>query len=181
MAIYKLASEVTQHHFHHILLVEASQANLNSREGYIYPTSQWTGCQRTCGHVLFFIEIYLTYNIILVLWVQHNDSIFVYIEKWSSQSITIHSYIFLLVMSTFKIYSLSNFQIYNTVLLTIVTNAVHYIPMTYLFYNWKFVSFDHFTHFAHQHPPPLATTNLFCSLYLWVLFLCVFFFFRFHI
>ena len=46
---------------------------------------------------------------------------------------------------TFKIYSLSNFQMGNAVLLTIIT-------MTYLFYNWKFIRFDPLTHL----PPTLG-------------------------
>ena len=50
-----------------------------------------------------------------------------------------HTYLyifFFLLMKTFNIYSLRNFQIYNTVSLTIVTML--YIPTTYLFYNNKF-------------------------------------------
>ena len=43
------------------------------------------------------------------------------------------------VVRTFKVYSLSNFQIYNTVTLTVV----HYTLSTYLSCNWKFVPFDH--------------------------------------
>ena len=41
-----------------------------------------------------------------------------------------------------KIYSLGNFKIYNTVLLTILSMLC--IPRTCLSYNWKFVSFEHF-------------------------------------
>ena len=37
-------------------------------------------------------------------------------------------------------------------------HAVHYIPMTYLFYNWKFMLFNSFQLFC---PLPLATSNLF--------------------
>lgn len=69
------------------------------------------------------------------------------------------------VVSLSKFSSLLIVQICNTVLLTVVlitvVNAVHYILGTYLFYNWKLVPFDTFTHFAH--PPttlPLAPTNL---------------------
>ena len=38
-----------------------------------------------------------------------------------------------------------------------------YIPMNYLFYNWKFVHFDHFHPYnaLRPLPPPLATTSLF--------------------
>ena len=50
---------------------------------------------------------------------------------YPSPYITIHSYNFFLVMRTFKNYSLSNIQICNTVLLTIVSHhAVGYITMT---------------------------------------------------
>ena len=67
----------------------------------------------------------------------------------------------------FKIYSLINFQIYSTVLLTIV--AMLYIPNPwpiYLFYNYlfcnrKFVHFDSFHSFCPPHPPLLVTTDLF--------------------
>lgn len=62
---------------------------------------------------------------------------------------------FPLVMRTFKFGSLSIFQMSNTVLLTVVlitiVNAVHYIPGTYLFYNWKLVPFDSL-HPLHPHP-----------------------------
>ena len=37
-------------------------------------------------------------------------------------------------------------------------HAVHYIPMTYLFYNWKFILFNSFHLF---YPLPLATSDLF--------------------
>ena len=49
--------------------------------------------------------------------------------------------------------------------------GVHYIPMAYLFYDWKFVRFDSLTQFVHSLPTPpphlsgspssLATTSLF--------------------
>ena len=45
------------------------------------------------------------------------------ITTTSLTSITTYNYNFFLVMRTFKIYSLSNFQIYNTVLLTTVTSC----------------------------------------------------------
>lgn len=56
--------------------------------------------------------------------------------------ITIVTYFSLLVMRTFKNYSLSNFQIQNAVLLT-DHHAVHYISRTDLFRNWKVVPFDY--------------------------------------
>ena len=66
--------------------------------------------------------------------------------------IVIHT--FFLVMRTFKICSLSKLQIYNTVLLTIVTML--YIPSPGLIYFiTKFVPFDHL------HPiPPTPTPCL---------------------
>ena len=54
------------------------------------------------------------------------------------------------MIRTFKNYSLSDFQIPNTLLLT-SHQIVHYIPVAYLFYNWKFVLFDPFHLFC---PPP---------------------------
>lgn len=64
---------------------------------------------------------------------------------------------FFLVIKSFKIHSDSNFQTYNTVWLTIFTNAGHYILMTYY---WKFEPFDHL-HSFYFHLLLLATTNMF--------------------
>ena len=59
-------------------------------------------------------------------------------------------------MRTVKINSLSNFQIHNTVLLTILTTLyINHITRIYLFYNWKFVPFDHLHPFR-----PLPTLHL---------------------
>lgn len=69
----------------------------------------------------------------LVLGVQHNDFLYVYIVEGLPQKLTpITSQLqhVFLVMRTFKINSLRHFQIYNTILLTIVTNAVRYIPIS---------------------------------------------------
>ena len=55
-------------------------------------------------------------------------------------------------MRTFKMYSLSDFQIYNTVLLTVVTMLYIYIPRGYLSYDWKLLPFDH----LHPFPSPLT-------------------------
>ena len=55
---------------------------------------------------------------------------------------------FFLLMRTFKIYYLSNFQIRNTIILIVFSYMIHYISMTYLFYTWKFVPLNPFTHFA---------------------------------
>ena len=49
----------------------------------------------------------------------------------ATTSILSHNYHFFFVVRTSKIYSLSNFQVYNTVLLTVITmlhHAAHYIP-----------------------------------------------------
>ena len=82
----------------------------------------------------------------LVSVVQHDDSVFVCIVKWHcSKSSYLSPYIvtkiILLVMRTLKIYSLSNFQTQDTILLTFVTVLwqTHYIPMAYLSYNRKCV------------------------------------------
>ena len=39
-------------------------------------------------------------------------------------------------------------------------HAMPFIPIAYLFCNWKFVPFDPFNHLAHP-TPPLAITSLF--------------------
>lgn len=70
-----------------------------------------------------------------ILW---ND----YHHKVSQQSITSHNYYL-----SFNLYSLINFQVYNTLLVTIVTTlSAPEQPRTYSCYNGKFVPFD-------QHPP----------------------------
>ena len=57
------------------------------------------------------------------------------------------------MVRTFKINSFSNFQIYNTVLWTVVTcYTLH--ARTYLSYNWKFVPFDHLYPFCPPCPRP---------------------------
>lgn len=56
-------------------------------------------------------------------------------------------------MRTFKIYSLSNFQMYNIALLAIATILyLHAQDLKIL--HWEFVSFDHLTHF-----PPSSSGN----------------------
>ena len=81
----------------------------------------------------------LRYNwhITLVSCVQHNDSIFACTAKWSPHyvclpSITTYLQINFLAMRTFKIYCLSNFQLYNMVLLTMVTTP--YVTSSWLIY-----------------------------------------------
>ena len=83
-------------------------------------------------------------------------------------------------MRTFKIYSLSNFQICNTVLLTSHQATYYYIPMTYFilfiyffFSNWKLLNFlTSFTHPPWLQQPPYLFSVLMSSLVL---------LFRFHI
>ena len=60
------------------------------------------------------------------------------------------------------IYFLNHFQIYNPVLLAILTllNIIEYIPRTHLSYNWKFVSFYH----LHISPTSSASESLIHSL-----------------
>lgn len=57
------------------------------------------------------------------------------------------------MIRTFQIYSHSDFQIYNSIINS-SHQAIHYISSNYLFYNWNFVSFDHFYPFAHPLPLP---------------------------
>ena len=54
-----------------------------------------------------------------------------------STTITIHIDFSFLIMRTVRVYSPSNFQVYNTVL-----TIVAMLNYTYLFYNWRFVPFD---------------------------------------
>ena len=64
------------------------------------------------------------------------------------------------VLRTFKIYSLSSFQICNIILLIIV--AILYItsPWCIYFMTESLYLFTLFTHFAHPPYPSLATSNL---------------------
>ena len=80
-------------------------------------------------------------------------------NKSSYHSLPYRVTIFFMII--FKIYSLSNFQICNTILL-IRHHATPCIFMAYLFCTWKFISFD-LLHPSYQAPPasPLATTSLF--------------------
>ena len=71
--------------------------------------------------------------------------------------------IFFLMMRIFKIYSLSNFQIYISI--NDSHYATHYIPMTDVFNNWKFVAFDHFDYPLTPDSLSLATTNLFSVIF----------------
>ena len=60
---------------------------------------------------------------------------------------------------TFKIYSLSSFQICSTVLLTVVTMLYINIPRTYVFCNCKLIPFDPFTILPHMSPFPCPSCH----------------------
>ena len=51
--------------------------------------------------------------------------------------------------------------------------ALNYIPMSYLFYSWKFIPFHPLTPFTHQLLPTSATHQI-CSAYLWAWVFCLF-------
>ena len=116
----------------------------------------------------FFIEVWLTCNSILVPGVQHNDPIFMYIAKWSPllSLVNIHHhrdlYLFLLVIRTFTIDSLSNFQMCSTVLLITVTMLYIASPWFTYFITGSFYILTCFTHFVH--PPRLCLWQLPISL-----------------
>lgn len=78
------------------------------------------------------------------------------------KSVTIHSYkLFFLVMRIFKTYSFSNFEICNTILLTIAPCSTLHPPHLFI-YIWGFVSFDPLPLFCLPFKlPPLANTNLY--------------------
>lgn len=80
-------------------------------------------------------------------------------------------------MKTIKIYCLNNFQIYNTVLLTIVNHIV--LHPNSLLYGWKLVPFNPFTNFTHVSPSPSGTHQSVSCIYD-LRFLSVLFF-KFHI
>ena len=95
-------------------------------------------------------------------------------------SVTIYSYrIFFLIMRNFKIYSFSNFQICNIILLAIhwygySLHAIHYIPCFFFILSledWKFIPLIPFTYSAHLPSVPLVATTLFS------VFMCLFIFF----
>ena len=56
-------------------------------------------------------------------------------------------------MRTLKFYSLNRFSICPTTVLAIWIHVVHYVPRTYLSYNWIFVPFSTFLQFS---LPPLS-------------------------
>ena len=82
---------------------------------------------------------------------------------------------FFLVMKTFKISSLCNFQICNIVLLIIVIMIHVTSPRLISFMIGSLYLLTTFTHSAHPSPLFLATTNLFCICDLrFCLFVCLF-------
>lgn len=85
-----------------------------------------------------------------------------YHSRFSSTSITSHSYKFFLVVRTFKISSLSNFQIDNIVLLTKATMLYIAFPGLIYLTTRSLYLLTTFSHFSHSPSPPLTTTNLFC-------------------
>ena len=89
-------------------------------------------------------DMFTAYNIMIgYMYMLQNDLH----HKSSCLSPHIATEIFI-VVRTFKIYSLSNFQIYNIVLLTRVTPLYTTIPG--LIYNWEFVPLAIFTHLIHS-------------------------------
>ena len=106
----------------------------------------------------------MTYNILLVSGVQHNDFIFAY----SSEVLTVISLVNVVTIRSYRIV-FSHDENFEDFLSQRLSNtrykycscncqAVHYILVTWLFCNWKFVRFGSLHPF---HPPPLATSNLF--------------------
>ena len=85
-------------------------------------------------------------------------------------------FLFLLVLKTFKIYPLSNFQIFDTVLLTLVTKL--YVPFPWLIY---FITGSLYL-FDPLHPTSDNYQSVLCICELAIFFFLVLFFvFKFHI
>ena len=84
------------------------------------------------------------YNLIVLTYAYTYESIT--IIKLVKHIHHLISYVCVCVVRTFKIYCLRNLQAHTTVLLT-SHHADHYILRLYLFYNWKFVPLNTFTHF----------------------------------
>lgn len=62
----------------------------------------------------------------------------------TNTSIMSHNYPVFFVVRTFKIYSLGNCQVCNTIPLTLTTILYNWIPRTYSSYNWKSILWKHF-------------------------------------
>ena len=78
-------------------------------------------------------------------------------------------------MRIFKIYSPSNFQINNTVLLTIITMLYTASPELIYPLIGNLYLLTTFTHFPHRPSLPLATTNLFCFFFFFLINLFILF------
>lgn len=107
----------------------------------VSPVQSWAALRLLVSFFNWHVTLYSVLN------VQHNGSVFVYIAKGSPQIVTVFS-----CDENFKIY-FRNFQMYNILLLTILTMLLDYIPMTYLAYNWRLCSVITCTHFTLQSLP----------------------------
>ena len=108
----------------------------------------------------------MPFNIILVSGIQHNDLIYAYIVKSSAPEVylvNIHHHINLYQFFSCGenlIYSLSNFQIYNIVLLTRITMLYITSPGFIYLITGSLYLLNSLTHFfLHLRQPPI------CSLY----------------
>ena len=98
----------------------------------------------------------MRYNIIFIQSLQHNGLQYIYskmITTVSLVNITSHSYNLFLLMRTLKIYFLSNFQIYNIVLLTLVTMLCITPPGLICLITGSLYLLTTFTNFSHSPPP----------------------------
>ena len=88
----------------------------------------------------------------------------------ANTSIILHNYNFFFVVRTTKIYSFSNFSVYNTILLPIASSTLYMrLP--------EFICLITLTDISHLSHSP--TSQLLASTIL--LYLCEFSFFRFHV
>ena len=78
-------------------------------------------------------------------------------------------------MGTFKIYCLSKLFKMQYSIINYSNHAIHYIFMTYLFYNLEFVPFDNFHPFLPSPTPYLCQPPI-CFLYQWACFIFVYLF-----
>ena len=80
----------------------------------------------------------------------------------ANTTITLHEYHFFFMVQTFKINSLRNFQLYDMVLLTIMTMLYIRFPRTYLI-TGSLYPLTTFTHFPHSPAPDNHNSTLFMS------------------
>lgn len=111
---------------------------------------------------LVFHPVLLSYNWHVVLYTFKVYSIIVWLWSDYSNLVNIHHFIelqkyFSLVIKTFRIYSLSNFDIDNTVLLTTATMLLHYMPRAYVCYTGSLYLLTPFIHFLKS--PSLVSGN----------------------